>query len=130
MTIKELSTRAGISAQAVYKRLKANGLNLDELRDKETGHFTAEGLEKVESLFQLDRAEVESVDQLKTQVEKLKIEVERLKTQVESVTNERDYLREALSREQALQMAALQKGPALPSGRVRSWWDRIRGRAE
>ena len=50
----------------------------------------------------------------KPEVEKLKTEVERLKTQVEMLTSERDYLRTALEREQALHGLALQR-IALPA---------------
>lgn len=138
MTIKEFSTRAGVSVQAVYKRLKQNGLILDELRDKETGHFTPEGLEKVEALFQHSAGQVESVEQLKTEVERLKTEVEKLQESLNQVKeelttatiraevltarcqlleNERDSLRDKLDKTLILQLETIRTIPAaLPAG--------------
>ena len=40
MTIKEAAKLYGISTQAVYQRLKKANINLDTLKDKETGEIT------------------------------------------------------------------------------------------
>lgn len=105
MTLKEFAASVGVSVQAVYKRLKANGLNLDQLRDKETGHFTDEGLKAVEKIFSQNSTK-------STEVDKLKTEVERLKTQVEMLTNERDHLREENRALLVLQQETLRRIPA------------------
>ena len=105
MTLKEYAATIGVSVQAVYKRVKANGLNLDQLRDKETGQLTEEGLKEVDKIFNLDSTKVESVEQLKT-------EVEKLKTQVDMLTAERDRLLEERDRLLVLQLETLRKIPA------------------
>lgn len=127
MTIKELSTRAGISVQAVYKRLKQKGVDISTLKDPETGQITPEGEKVMENLFNLkgpsEAAKTPNsteVERLKTEVEKLTTTVESLTAQVEALTNERDYLRGALDREQQLHAMTLQKVPAaLPAGKKR-----------
>ena len=75
------------------------------------------------------------VEKLRNQVAELTSEVEKLRNQVATLENERDFLRTTLEREQQLQGIALSKlPPALPPaeaerGKLRSWWDRVRGRA-
>ena len=105
MTLKEFAASVGVSVQAVYKRLKANGLNLDQLRDKGTGHFTDEGLKEVERIFSQNSTK-------STEVDKLKTEVERLKTQVEMLTDERAHLLEENHALLVLQQETLRKIPA------------------
>ena len=51
MTVKDIAAMEGISVQSVYKRFKANGLKVESLKDKETGHFTPEGEAAVERIF-------------------------------------------------------------------------------
>lgn len=117
MTLKEYAASIGVSVQAVYKRLKANGLNLDVLRDKETGHLTDEGLKEVEKLFNLDSTKGEDLT-------RLKMEVERLKTLVETITAERDRLLEERDKLLLLQLETLKKIPqALPAPEdKKTWW--------
>ena len=43
MTIKDAAKLYGISTQAVYQRLKKANINLDTLKDKETGEITPDG---------------------------------------------------------------------------------------
>ena len=137
MTIKELADRLGVSSQSVYKRLKNHGVKLETLRDKATGEITADGLQVVARIFDLDTtgeqaqpepaAEVESqvdseVERLKKEVERLTAEVEKLNSlnstmveKVESLESERDYLRQTLQAQQQLQAMTLQKLPSLPA---------------
>lgn len=141
MTIKELADRLGVSSQSVYKRLKNHGVKLETLRDKATGEITADGLQVVARIFDLDTtgeqaqpetaaepaAEVESqvdseVERLKKEVERLTAEVEKLNNlnstmveKVESLESERDYLRQTLQAQQQLQAMTLQKLPSLPA---------------
>lgn len=116
MTIKDVSTLAGVSVQAVYKRLKTQGISLDDVRDRETGQLTKDGETVVKSIFNLD-AKPDSTVQ--SELNELKIEVERLTTALDLIREERDYLREQLKATQVLQMEALKKIPAaLPDGNV------------
>lgn len=132
MTVKDVSTMTGISVQAVYKRLKAKGLNLDEIRSKETGHFSEEGEALVKTIFNLNSQPEQMfstpVERLKTEVEKLKTELSTAKTRIEvleaQVTlleNERDHLREAADRSQLLQLETLKKIPAALPAPEKKW---------
>lgn len=132
MTVKDVSTMTGISVQAVYKRLKAKGLNLDEIRSKETGHFSEEGEVLVKTIFNLNSQPEQTfstpVERLKTEVEKLKTELSTAKTRIEvleaQVTlleNERDHLREATDRSQLLQLETLKKIPAALPAPEKKW---------
>lgn len=149
MTIKEVAQRTGLSHQAIYKRLKSRGVKLDEIRDKATGQITPDGEKIISELFPSSAATSDDqkkekpaekpveteVEMLRNQVAELTTEVEKLRNQVETIENERDFLRATLEREQHLHGIALSKlPPALPPaeeerGRLRSWWDRVRGRA-
>ena len=141
MTIKELADRLGVSSQSVYKRLKNHGVKLETLKDKATGEITAEGLQVVARVFNMDltseqtqpetatetETRVESpvdseVERLKKEVERLTTEVEKLNNlnstmveKVESLESERDYLRQTLQAQQQLQAMTLQRLPALPA---------------
>lgn len=117
MTIKDIASQAGISVQAVYKRIRASGLMVETMKDKETGQLTPEAEKAVESLFHLER---KPVDNDSTQVEALTARVTELTTQVENLIAERDYLRKALDQAQQLQALTLAKIPAaLPPGEKR-----------
>ena len=150
MTIKEVAQSTGLSHQAIYKRLKARGIKLDDIRDKTTGQLTPEGGMVIAELFPVtassipeekkaekpDETQVENqVEKLRNQVAELTTEVEKLRNQVATLENERDFLRTTLEREQQLHGIALSKlPPALPPaeeerGKLRSWWDRVRGRS-
>lgn len=153
MTIKEVAEKTGLSHQAIYKRLKNHGVKLDSIRDKATGQITLDGEAIISELFPAcagpsDTLEKEKpaekpvetqveneVEKLRNQVAELTTEVEKLRNQVATLENERDFLRTTLEREQQLQGIALSKlPPALPPaeaerGKLRSWWDRVRGRA-
>lgn len=115
MTIKQVANQYNISVQAVYKKIKAAGLALDALKDKETGELTPEGEETVLSLFNQS-----------TQVENAVIE--GLKAQVNQLTTEVEYLRNALLQAQQLQGMLLQR-QALPAPRG-GWLSRILGRGK
>ena len=135
MTVKDVAEMAGISVQSVYKRFKANGLKVESLKNKETGHFTPTGEAEVERIFNLSckpfkpdfkpiKPDSTEVERLKAEVEKLKeslnqveTEVERLTTALDLITEERDYLRDQVKAAQVIQMEALKKIPAaLPAG--------------
>lgn len=147
MTIKEVAEQTGLSHQAIYKRLKARGIKLDDIRDKATGQITPEGGTVIAELFPVTASsipeekkavdnQVESqVEKLRNQVAELTAEVEKLRNQVATLENERDFLRTTLEREQQLHGIALSKlPPALPPAeeersKLKSWWARVRGRS-
>jgi chromosome segregation ATPase len=144
MNVKEVASLTGLTHQAIYKRIKAAGYKLDELKDKATGQFTPEGETVLREMFKLDElqpeltTEVEElttrVAELTTEVEKLRNQVTVLETQNKALTEERDFLRVTLEHSQQLQAATLAKVPsvpALPDGSrrgLRGWWARIRGK--
>lgn len=139
MTVKQVAQLANLSHQAVYKRIKANGYKVEDLKDKASGQFTPEGEKVVRELFNLSTSAEEPVDnQLSTEVEKLRNRVAELEATNKALAEERDFLRktldtttEALTNAQKLQAVTLSKvPPALPSGehggRLRKAWDRWR----
>ena len=137
MTIKEIAAAAGVSHQAIYKRLKARGVRLETLKDKTTGALTAEGEALIREMLNLKDQEetaappppaaeekaapAEVEKELRNQVERLNLEVERLRNQVaaleekeKALTDERDFLRLSLERSQQLQAITAQKIPNPP----------------
>ena len=141
MKIKDVAQLTGYSHQFIYKKIKASGFSLDELKDGETGHLTTDGEQIIRELFSIpdgaspvvnqDATEMRNqVATLEKEVETLKHQVELLNQQIESLTGERDYLRETLDKSQQLQMATLATVKLLPSGerKRRSLWDILRGR--
>ena len=153
MTIREVAQLTGLSHQAIYKRIKAQGLKLDSLKDKATGQLSADGEAIIRDLFSINSpadppdngkgtAVHNQVEELRNQVAELTTEVEKLRNQVAGLEGERNFLREALEREQKnLERQQQLTGmvttklptppPALPSGekgKLRIWWDKIRKR--
>lgn len=133
MTVREIALQHGITVQAVYKKLKQAGINLSTLKDP-SGKLTEAGAQKIAELLQPPEpppaADSEELNQFKTQVEKLKTEVEKLKTQVELLEQERDYLRTALEREQALHGLALQRIALPPAESERGFKGRFKAFTE
>ena len=137
MTIKDVATRTGLSHQAIYKRLKARGLSVSDLKDKASGQLTEEGERILAEMFSIQAEEptvdgapeitneeptVESgseelrneVARLTTEVEKLGNWVETLEAMNTALTEERDFLRLALERSQQLQAITASKIPNPP----------------
>ena len=150
MTIREVAQQTGLSHQAIYKRIKAQGLKLEDLKDKKTGQLSPEGEAILRDLFSIEPQPEEKPSEdnseelrgLRNQVAELTTEVEKLRNQVATLENERDFLRDALEREQknlereqqltGMITTKLPTPPqALPSGekgRLRTWWDKVRRR--
>ena len=140
MNVKEVATLTGLTHQAIYKRIKAAGYKLEELKDKTSGQFTPEGEAVLREMFNLDELQPELTTELATKVAELTTEVEKLRNQVatleaqaKALTEERDFLRVTLEHSQQLQAATLAKvpsAPALPAprGGLRGWWARLRGK--
>lgn len=142
MTVKDVAEMAGISVQSVYKRFKANGLKVESLKNKETGHFTPAGEAEVERIFNLSckpfkpdfkpiKPDSTEVERLKAEVEKLKESLNQVKEELNTTTiraevltarcqlleNERDHLRDKLEKTLLLQLETIRTIPAaLPAG--------------
>ena len=137
MTIKDVAKRTGLSHQAIYKRLKARGLSVSDLKDKASGQLTEEGERILAEMFSI-QAEEPTVDgapeitneeptaesgseELRNEVARLTTEVEKLSNQVATLeeknaalVEERDFLRLALERSQQLQAITASKIPNPP----------------
>jgi predicted DNA-binding protein YlxM (UPF0122 family) len=104
MTIKEAADKYQVSKQAIYQRLKRNGLTVDSMTDKETGQLTPEAEGIMENLFgenrQLfDKRKFTPSDEIKAlqeQVNSLQTNVELLTIKLEAAERERDLLKEQL----------------------------------
>lgn len=116
LTIKDIAEAANISTTAVYKRIKAKGLNINDLRNKDDGKLTTEGEEKLSELFNLHKP-VNKVDNMVYEAE-----IKSLKKQIEILTDEISFLRLSLERSQQLQAATLTNIKKLPS---EPWFKRI-----
>lgn len=146
MTIKEAASIAGVTPQAIYKRLKASGTPVDQLKTKD-GTLTTDGLTLLASMFSAlrDTMPHDEAAELRSQVELLTDEAAALRdslqqaqaraaelaVKVELLTAERDHLRQVLDHEQQLHAALLAKLPALPADTSETrkkthWWERLR----
>lgn len=98
MTIAEFAKEKGITPQAVYKRVKKLGINLETIR-KPDKTLTAEGLIALQRAFELstvDTFQVETVDNLKNQLKDMQHKVEMAEARAAAAENERDFLRTQL----------------------------------
>lgn len=79
MTIKEAAERYDITVQAIYSRLKKNGIRLEKLKNPDTGDLTEDAEAIFERLFNKDgRAKRES---FKLTSERLQADVYRLESE-------------------------------------------------
>ena len=125
MTIKEAAQQYGISPQAVYQRLKKQGIDVKTIKNK-AGELTKDGEKIMFSLFDRstvegegtqaeaeqarEKLEAEAAKQAeadKRSIEVLKVEVEYLKKQVESLENDKAQLTAALDNAQRLHAMTL-----------------------
>lgn len=98
MTIAEFAKEKGITPQAVYKRVKKLGINLETIR-KPDKTLTAEGLIALQRAFELstvDTFQVVTVDNLKNQLKDMQHKVEMAEARAAAAENERDFLRTQL----------------------------------
>lgn len=96
MKIKDAAEKYKISSQAIYQRLKRQGIDVESLKDKETGDLTPDALGIIENLFG------ESSEQYNKQKASTLAELARLRQLVQSLEYERDLLKvklEAAERE-------------------------------
>jgi len=131
MTIKEIAQQQGMTVQAVYKRIKAAGVDISTLKDPKTGRFTDDGEKVVLSIVESKKPSEAQDSALKQEVERLRAVNQQLLEKVELLEQSRedlrnaldaaklaqDDLRNALNAAQILQRETLAKIPAaLPAG--------------
>ncbi len=129
MNIKDFAKIKQISTQAVYQKIKASGLSLDDLREEKTGDLSEQGLQALETLFTKQTVKTsEATTRLLTE---LKVENEFLKKRNAELEADRDAWKAAAEKAQqianqaqSLNLANLQ---ALPAPKV-SIWERLTGK--
>lgn len=93
MTIKQFAQEHGVSCQAVYQKLKKNGLEVDKLINHENAggkrELTEEGLNQLNQLFINKESIFNRVEQqIDKPVERLEAENKELRNQLETLTAE------------------------------------------
>lgn len=143
MTISDFSKAAGLTPQAIYKRLKENGISLSEIREQDGKTLTGEGLSTLAALFkvkQIDNLTPETysgIEKKAAEIEKklkaLEDENAQLKltlTELRATAAAKDQLIENLQGQllfmQQLQAATLQRIPAAKP----TLWQRITGKVK
>lgn len=134
MTVKEFANSYGISAQAVYQKIKDRGIEIGQLKDKDGKNLSKEGLSVLASLFNNEPLKVDEKDkELKAKIQHLeeenailKAEVERQKAVQQMKDDMIDMLKGQLDYMQKLQALTLQR---IPDHRP-TLWQRLTGRTE
>ena len=115
MSIKEIAKQYGMSVQAVYKKIKLAGIELNTLKDAKTGVLTADGERVIISLVEKAKPLESQEIGLKQEVERLNVVNQQLNEKVEMLEQEVENLRSALKASQMLQLETLKRIPALPA---------------
>ena len=134
MTVKEFANSYGISAQAVYQKVKDRGIELGQLKDKNGKNLSQEGLSVLASLF---TNEVKKIDETGKEIKArmqhleeenaiLKAELEKSKALLQMKDEMVDMLKNQLDYMQRLQALTLQR---MPDHRP-TLWQRLTGRTE
>lgn len=129
MTIKEAAAKYGISQQAIYQRIKNNGISLKSLKDPKTGDLTPDALGILENLFG------ESSEKFNQQRVSKEEELTRLRALVQSLEHENELLKIKLEASEAAKAAAVETlnqeramfTRLLPAPRP-SLWERLKGK--
>ena len=116
MTITAIAKELNTSTMTVYRRLRKAGIDLDQLRDENSGEVTAAGATIIASLFDTAETSPQDTEQptgaaaasgAVMAAEVLQARVDGLQALVDTLTDERNQLREqvkqltaALEREQ------------------------------
>ena len=117
MSIKEIAQQYGMSVQAVYKKIKLAGIDLNTLKDSKTGRLTGDGERVIISLVESKKPLETQETGLKQEVERLNAVNQQLKEKVEMLEQSVEALRSALKASQMLQLETLKRIPAaLPAG--------------
>ena len=144
MTIRQKAEELGVSPQAVYQRLKKNGITVYKLTDPKTKELTADGELVISKLFSQPDDEIKPtkqamVDELNQQISKLREDNAGLIEKVAALAEENRQLKEdkesltkALDKAQDLHQQTLNR--LLPaagqtsSGDRLTWRERLTGR--
>lgn len=96
MNVTQLAKHLGISKPTLYKRIKDAGLQLDDLRNTQTGELTQHGVEIISALFdgstQQRKPDTPATDDG---------ELAAIRAQLDGVKRENDLLREMLAAKDA-----------------------------
>lgn len=103
MTIKQAAEMYGISVQAVYSRLKRANIQLETLKDAETGELTADAEIVLAKLFDKDRQQKHesfnsTIQRLQGEVNRLNKENATLVESLRQVENENAELKQERER--------------------------------
>ena len=98
MTIKEFAKEHGVTVQAVYARIKADGINLQEIKRENSPELTEAGREILSALFGSKAGESsrftaglkEQLKDTKTALENQSRELESIKAEAEAIKRELD----------------------------------------
>lgn len=120
MTIKQAAKMYGISVQAIYSRLKKEGIALETLKDADTGELTADAEVVLDKLFK-DKQQIHSslnstIERLQEDVKRLNVEnvelvekLKRLENENAELKQERERLLTIAQQAQELHKAALER---------------------
>ena len=142
MTIKQMADKLGVSPQAIYQKLKKNGVEVYKLTDKKTKELTGEAEVIINKLFSADPAEIKPskqtvIESLQEQVQALRTEnavlverVKHLEEKVSTLSTDKDTLQKALDKAQDLHQQSLAFLPAAgqTSPERLTWKERFTGR--
>lgn len=143
MTISDFSKAAGLTPQAIYKRLKENGISLSEIREQDGKTLTGEGLSTLATLFkvkQIDNLTPETYSGIEKKAAAIEKKLEALEdenaqlkltlTELRATAAAKDQLIENLQGQllfmQQLQAATLQRIPTAKP----TLWQRITGKVK
>lgn len=76
MTIKDAAKKYGISVQAIYSRLKKEGIALETLKDADTGELSVDAEVVFDKLFDKDRQRKH--ESFNSTIQRLQVEIQRL----------------------------------------------------
>ena len=99
MTVTDMVKHLGVSKPTLYKRVKLAGLNLDDLRDKDTGELTESGASALAALFD-DKTPV-LTERRERQASTVDADLLAARQQIESLRRENDLLREMIAAKDA-----------------------------
>lgn len=120
MTIKQAAKMYGISVQAIYSRLKKEGIALETLKDADTGELTADAEVVLDKLFK-DKQQKHSslnstIERLQEDIKRLNAEnvelvekLKRLENENAELKQERERLLTITQQAQELHKAALER---------------------
>lgn len=120
MTIKQAAEGYNISVQAIYSRLKKEGIALETLKDADTGELTADAEVVLDKLFK-DKQQKHSslnstIERLQGDIKRLNVEnvelvekLKRLEKENAELKQERERLLTIAQQAQELHKAALER---------------------